>query len=135
MAGTVKSCVPDAVLPEELVVCGEAVACRELVGRAEADAVTEEWAAAECRCVGEAEGDAPGVPVSADVGDAPGVVARAVADPLAGGTEEAAEGFDVLPPHAVKPTPPMTAAMITAETRLVLMFRPPLVITYTHKVT
>jgi hypothetical protein len=113
MAGTVKSCVP------ELVFVGELVARGELFGLAEAVAVTERLAAAECRCVGEAVGveDAVGVPANADVGDPPGVAAKAVAD-------AAAEGFDPLAPHALRPAPQMTAATITAGTRHILMLLP-----------
>jgi len=106
--GTVKLPVP------ELVFVGE------LFGRAEAVAVTEGLAAAECSPVGEVDGvggDA-GVPVSADVGDAPGVEAEAAADVAA------AEGSDPLAPHALRPAPQMTAAMITAGTRHILMLLP-----------
>ncbi len=107
MAGTVKLCVP------ELVFVGE------LFGRAEAVAVAEGLAAVERTCVGESAGvgDDVGVPVSADVGDAPGVLAKA-------GADAAAEGFDPLAPHALRPAPQMTAAMITAGTRHILMLLP-----------
>jgi hypothetical protein len=114
MAGTVKLCVP------ELVFVGE------LFGRAEAVAVTDGLAAAERTCVGESAGvgDDVGVPVSADVGDAPGVLAKAAADPLVAAADAAAEGFDPLAPHALRPAPQMTAAMITAGTRHILMLLP-----------
>jgi hypothetical protein len=107
MLGTVKLCVPELVLVEELVACGE------LFGRAEAVAVTEGLAAAECRCVGEVEGDGDdvGVPVSAD-------------DPLVAAADGIAGGFDPLAPHALRPAPQMTAAMITAGTRHILMLLP-----------
>jgi hypothetical protein len=119
MAGTAKLCVP------ELVFVGELVACVELFGRAEAVAVTEGSAAPERLCVGEVAGvgDDPGIPVSADVGDAPGVVAEAAADPFVPAVD-AAEGFDPVAAHAVRLAPPMTAAMITAGTRHILMLQP-----------
>src|SRR5580704_4811563 len=118
MAGTVKLCVPEPVLGEELVALGE------LFGRVEAVAVTEGLAAGAC--VGESAGvgDDAGVPVSADVGDAPGVVAEAAADPLGAAADPAAEGFDPLAPHALRPAPQMTAATITAGTRHILMLLP-----------
>jgi hypothetical protein len=119
MLGTVKSCVPELVLVEELVACGE------LFGLAEAVAVTEGLAAAECTCVGEADGvgDDVGVLVSADVGDPPDGPAKA-ADPLGAAADEVAEGVDPLAPHALRPAPQMTAAMITAGTRHILMLLP-----------
>jgi hypothetical protein len=106
----VKLCVPELVFVDELVARGE------LFGRAEAVAVTEGSAAAECSRVGEVDGvgDDAGVPVSADVGDGPGVEAKAAAD-------VAAEGSDPLAPHALRPAPQMTAAMITAGIRHILM--------------
>jgi hypothetical protein len=119
MAGTVKLCVP------ELVFVGEVVVCGEFFGRTEAMAVTEGLAAAECMCVGEVAGvgDDPGVWVSADVRGDPGVADKAAAEPpeAAGAT---AEGFDPVAAHAVRPAPPMTAAMITAGTRHILMLLP-----------
>ncbi len=117
MAGTVKLAVP------ELAFVGELVACGEVVGRAEAVAVTEGLAAAECVRAGEVAGVGvdPGVPVSADVGDAPGVAARAAAEPPEAAADATAGGFGPLAAHAVRPAPPMTAAMITAGTRHILM--------------
>ncbi len=96
----------------------------ELFGRAEAVAVAEELAARAW--VGESAGvaDDVGVFVSADVGDAPGVEAKAAADPLGAAADAAAEGFDPLAPHALRPAPQMTAAMITAGTRHILMLLP-----------
>jgi hypothetical protein len=113
MAGTVKLCVPELVFVEELVVRGELFGCTEAV------AVTEGARVGESACVG----DDAGVPVSADVGDAPGVEAKAVADPFVA-ADAAAEGFDPLAPHALRPAPQMTAAMITAGTRHILMLLP-----------
>lgn len=117
MLGTVKLCVPEPAFVGELVACGE------LVERAEA--VTEGSADAECLCVGELAGvgDDVGVPVSADVGDAAGVPAKA-ADPLGAAADTVAEGFDPFAPHALRPAPQMTAAMITAGTRHILMLQP-----------
>jgi hypothetical protein len=114
MLGTVKLCVPELVFVGELFGCAEAVA------------VTECLAAAERTCVGESAGvaDDVGVPVSADVGDAPGVAAKAVGDPLAAAADAAAEGFDPLAPHALRPAPQMTAVTITAGTRHILMLLP-----------
>jgi hypothetical protein len=117
MAGTVKLCVPELVFVEEFVVAGELFGCVESV------AVTEGLAV--CVCVGESAGvgDDAGVLVSADVGDAPGVEAKAAADPFVA-ADAAAEGFDPLAPHALRPAPQMTAAMITAGTRHILMLLP-----------
>jgi hypothetical protein len=120
MAGTVKLCVPELVPVLELVFVGE------LFGRAEAVAVTEGLAAAECTCVGESAGvgdDAGGL-VSADVGDPPDGPAKAADDPLVAGADAVAEGFAPLNPHALRPAPQMTAAMITAGTRHILMLLP-----------
>jgi hypothetical protein len=117
MAGTVKLCVPELALVGELVARGEVVTCGELVGRAETVAVTEGLAAAECTCVGEAVG-------VADVGDDPGVAARAAVEPPEAGAEATVEESDPLAAHAVRPAPPMTAAMITAGTRHILMLLP-----------
>jgi hypothetical protein len=114
MLGTVKVCVPELVL-EELVACGELVGC--------AEAVAERLAAAECVRVGELSGvgDDAGVLVNAAVGDPP---ARAD-DPLgAAAGDVVVEEFDPLAPHALKPAPQMTAAMITAGTRRILMLLP-----------
>ena len=128
MAGTVKLPDPELAFVGELVLVGwgDAVACGELVGRAEAVAVTEGSAAAERVCAGDVAGagDDVGVLASADVDD-PGVAAKAAAEPppeaAADGT---AEGLDPLAAHAVRPAPPMTAAMITAGTRHILMLLP-----------
>lgn len=121
MAGTVKSCVPE-LLVAELVACGVLdargvlLACAEAVGSA----------AAECVCVAEAVGvgDDPGVSVSADVGESPGVPANAPADPPVAAADGGAEELDPAAPHALRPTPPMTTAMITAGTRRILMLQP-----------
>jgi hypothetical protein len=44
--------------------------------------------------------------------------------PLGPAADAAAEGFDPLAPHALRPAPQMTAAMITAGTRHILMLLP-----------
>ena len=89
-------------------------------------AVTEGLAAAECVCVGEVAGVGvdPGASVSADVGDDPGAADKAAAEPPEAAADATAEGFDPLAAHAVRPAPPMTAAMITAGTRHILMLLP-----------
>lgn len=119
MAGTVK--LPELALAGELAVeRGDAVACVELFGLAGDVAVAE--GVAECRCVGDAVGDS-GVLAGAD-GDDAGVAARAADEPLEAAGVEAAEGFDPLAPQAVRPAPPMTAAMITAVTPWIRMLLP-----------
>jgi hypothetical protein len=77
-------------------------------------------------CVGEVAGVGadPGVSVSADVGDDPGVADKAAAEPPEAAADATAEGCDPLAAHAVRPAPPMTAAMITAGTRHILMLLP-----------
>jgi hypothetical protein len=123
MEGTVKLCVPpDDPLVDELVGCGELVACADFVGCAVAVAVTEGLAVAEWTCFGECDGD--GDAVSADVGDPPGAPASAPADPPVAAGVGTADGLDELAPHAVRPAPAMTATMITAGTRRILMLLP-----------
>ena len=126
MAGTVKLSVPELVLAEEFVARGVAVACEEPFGLTEAMAVTEGLAAAECVRAGEVAGAGAdlGVLVSADVGCDPGVPDRAVAEPPEAAADATAEGVDPLAAHAVRPVPPMTAAMITAGTRHFLILLP-----------
>jgi hypothetical protein len=82
-------------------------------------AVTEGSAAAECVLVGEVVGvgDVAGVGVAAGV-------AWVVAAALVIVDDAAAAGFAGLAPHAVRPAPPMTAAMITAGTRHILILLP-----------
>jgi hypothetical protein len=114
MLGTVKVCVPELVL-EELVARGE------LVGCAEAVAVAERFGAAECLRVGELAGvgDDAGVLLNEAVGDPP-----ARADVPLGAAAGEVEEVDPLAPHALKPAPQMTAAMITAGTPRILMLLP-----------
>jgi hypothetical protein len=106
MAGTVKLCVPELVLEEELVACAEDVARVEVADFAEAVAVLDDLA--ECTLVGDAAGDDEGGSVS--VGDAAGGSDEA-------GAETAAEELDPLAPHAVRPAPPMMTAIIAAAIR------------------
>ena len=115
MLGTVNVCVPELEL-EELVARGE------LVGCAEAVAVAERLGAAECLRVGELAGvgDDAGVLLNEAVGDPP---ARAD-DPLGAAAGGTVEEVDPLAPHALKPAPQMTAAMITAGTPRILMLLP-----------
>jgi len=114
----VKLCVPDDELLEELE-CGVGLACGVLVWCVEG--LRDGAAVAECRWVGEADGDGLGVSVSPDVGEAPFVPARAPADPPVAAADGSTGGVDPLVPHAAKPTPPMTTAMITAGIRRVPM--------------
>jgi hypothetical protein len=111
MAGTVKVCDPELVPAGELGGGAGAVGAGELPECEEA--VAEGRAVAECVLV--EVGDDAGAP---DAGDDPDGAADAVGEPPV-----AAEGLDPLA-HAVKPTPPMTAAMITAGTRRILMLLP-----------
>jgi hypothetical protein len=108
MAGTVKLCVPELVLEEELVACAEDVARVEVADFAEAVAVLDDLAAVECTLVGDAAGDDEGGSVS--VGDAAGGSDEA-------GADTAAEELDPLAPHAVRPAPPMMTAIIAAAIR------------------
>jgi hypothetical protein len=112
MAGTVKLCAP------ELVPAGELAGGGVLFGYAEffvfAEALVEGAAVAEFVPVDEAVG-APDAPDAAD---------EAVGEPPEAAPVAAAEGLDPLVPHAVRPAPPMTAAMITAGTRHILILLP-----------
>lgn len=109
--------------PPELVCAG--VDAAELVGCAEAVAETFGIAAAEWVWVGEGADVVPdpGVAVSKDVGASPMVPVKDVGDASAAGADEAAGGggFDPVAAHAVRQAPPMTAAMIAAGTRDILM--------------
>ena len=97
----------------ELVARAGAVECAEAVGLADRVAVAEGLEVA--RCV--ADGDVAGV----EAGDEPAAVAKADAEPA--GTDPAAAGDepDPDPPHAVRPAPPITTAMITTGTRRIPM--------------
>jgi len=111
MAGTVKLTVPPA-LPVGGVLTGGA----EALGGGGVVATAGAVLAAECVAAGEVAGaDVEGGP---DAGDEPAAVAKAV--PEAGADAALDEGDP--PPHAVRPTPPITAAaMITTGTRRILM--------------
>jgi hypothetical protein len=110
MAGTVNFTVPP-VLPVGGGLAGgaEAVECTgvlEVMG----DVVT-------AACVAGAE--VAGVEGGADAGDEPTAVAIAVCE---AGADAAVDGVDPLPPHALRPAPPITAAAtITTGTRRILM--------------
>jgi hypothetical protein len=110
MAGTVKLCVPALAPGGELTGGGGATEC-ELCPEAVAEGL-----AAECLCVEEGIG-------AGDDGDDPDGADEADEPPEAG-PDAAAEGVDPLDAHAVRPAPPMTAAMITAGTRHILMLIP-----------
>jgi hypothetical protein len=71
-------------------------------------------------CVAGAE--VAGVEGGPDAGDEPAAVATAPTEPPEAGPDAAVDGVDPVPPHALRPTPPMTAAaMITTGTRRILM--------------
>src|SRR5690348_14397118 len=106
MAGTVKLCDPELVPAGELAGGGVVVGYAELFECAEE--VADGPAVAECVLDDEVCG-------AADDPDG-----AAEAEPPAPAVE-AAEGVDPLDAHAVRPAPPMTAAMITAGTRHILM--------------
>ena len=84
-------------------------------------AVAERFGAAECLRVGELAGvgDDAGVLLNEAVGDPP-----ARADVPLGAAAGGVEEVDPLAPHALKPAPQMTAAMITAGTPRILMLLP-----------
>jgi hypothetical protein len=111
MAGTVKLCVPELAPAGELAGGGGAVGAEVFFACEEA--MPDGSAAAECVLVDV--GDDAGAP---DAGADPDGAAEAVGEPPV-----AAVGLDPLA-HAVRPTPPMTAAMITAGTRHILMLLP-----------
>jgi hypothetical protein len=110
MAGTVKLTTPPEAPTGGLLVGGaEAVECGGVL------TVTGDGVVAAC----VADAEVAGVEAGADAGVEPTAVARA--DPEAG-VDPAADGVDPLPPHALRPAPPITAAaMITTGTRRILM--------------
>jgi hypothetical protein len=57
----------------------------------------------------------------ADAGADPPAVDTAAAEPPEAGADAASDGVDPVPPHAVRPAPPMIAAMITTGTPRILM--------------
>jgi hypothetical protein len=71
-------------------------------------------------CVAGAE--VAGVEGGADAGAELAAVATAPTEPPEAGPDAAVVGVDPVPPHALRPAPPMTAAaMITTGTRRILM--------------
>ena len=119
MAGTVKLCVPELVF---VVRNSSFVDLFGAHGSHGGDGRISGTVRVGRRVAGVA--DDAGVFVSADVGDAPGVEDKAAAEPPEAAADATAEEFDPLAPHAVRPAPPMTAAMITAGTRHILMLLP-----------
>ena len=120
MEGTVKLPLPE---PPELDFVGEldgcAEACVEVVARA--DGV----AAAECVTGADVDGagEVAGAEAGADAGAELPPVAKAAAEPPEAGADAAEVPVEV-PPHAVRPAPPMTMAMIATGTRDILMLLP-----------
>jgi hypothetical protein len=121
MAGTVKLTVPP-----ELPCVGELA---EAVGRAGGvlvadDLVTAGWVTAAEVAAVEAGADA-GVEAGADAGVEPAAVAIAVTEPPGADADAAVDEVGPVPPHAVRPAPPVTtAAMITTGIRHILMLSP-----------
>jgi hypothetical protein len=113
MAGTVKLTTPPA-LPVGGVLAGgaEAVECAGVV------AVTGDFVTAGCVAAGEVAAVEGG-----DAGAELAAVATAPTEPPEAGPDAAVDGVDPVPPHALRPAPPMTAAaaMITTGTRRILM--------------
>jgi hypothetical protein len=113
MAGTVKLTVPP-----ELPCVGELA---EAVGRAGGvlvadDLVTAGWVTAA---------EVAAVEAGADAGVEPAAVAIAVTEPPGADADAAVDEVGPVPPHAVRPAPPVTtAAMITTGIRHILMLSP-----------
>jgi hypothetical protein len=113
MAGTVKLTVPP-----ELPCVGELV---ETVGRAGGVTVADDLVTAGCVTAAEVAA----VEGGADADVEPVAVATTATEPPAAGADAAVDEADPVPPHAVKPAPPMTtAAMITTGIRHILMLWP-----------
>jgi hypothetical protein len=116
MAGTVKLTVPP-----ELPCVGELA---EAVGRAGGVLVADDLVTAGCVTAAEVAA----VEAGADAGVEPAAVAVAIAvtEPAAAGADTAVDDVGPVPPHAVRPAPPMTtaAAMITTGIRHILMLSP-----------
>jgi hypothetical protein len=112
MAGTVK-----LIVPPELPCAAELAGLAAVVGRAGGVPVTDDLVTAGCVAAAEVAG-AEGV---AEDGDEP-VVAEAAAEPPEADADAAVAEVDPVPPHAVRPAPPITtAALITTGTRRILM--------------
>jgi hypothetical protein len=115
MAGTVKLTVPP-----ELPCVGELA---EAIGRSGGVLVAEDLVTAGCVTAAEVAAAEAG----ADAGVEPAAVAVAIAatELPAAGADAAADEVGPVPPHAVRPAPPMTtAAMITTGIRHILMLSP-----------
>jgi hypothetical protein len=117
IAGTVKSTV-DPELPVGGVLTGgaEAVEC---------GGVLEVTGTAVCVAAWVAAAEVAGVEAGADAGDEPATVATAACEPPAAGADAAVDEVVPAPPHALRPTLPITAAaMITTGNRRILMLLP-----------
>jgi hypothetical protein len=115
MAGTVKFAVPP-----ELPCVGELAGLAEVVERARGVAVADDLVTAGCVAAAEVAG----VEGGAEAGDEPVAVAKAAAEPPEADADPAVDEVDPVPPHAVRPAPPITTAMITTGTRRILMLLP-----------
>jgi hypothetical protein len=72
-----------------------------------------------------AAAEVAGVEAGADAGDEPATVATAACEPPAAGADAAVDEVVPAPPHALRPTLPITAAaMITTGNRRILMLLP-----------
>jgi len=110
---------PELDLVAELVGCAETVACADDVARA--DDVTTAGCVTAADVAGDA--DVAGAEEGADTGAELPPVARAAAEPPEAGADAAEVPVEV-PPHAVRPAPPMTMAMIATGTRDILILLP-----------
>jgi hypothetical protein len=110
--GTVKLTVPPALPVGGGLTGAEAVECAGVV------AVTGVFVTAGC----VAGAEVAGVEAGADAGAELAAVATAPTEPPEAGPDAAVDGVDPVPPHALRPVPPMmAAAMITTGTRRILM--------------
>jgi len=92
----------------------------EVVGRGGA-VVADDLVTAGCVAAAEVAG----IEAGTDAGAEAVTVAKAAIEAPEADADAAADDVDPVPPHAVRPAPPMTtAAMITTGTRRVLMFSP-----------
>jgi hypothetical protein len=117
MAGTVK-----LIVPPELPCAAELAGLAAVVGRAGGVPVTDDLVTAGCVAAAEVAGaEVAGAEGVAEDGDEP-VVAEAAAEPPEADADAAVAEVDPVPPHAVRPAPPITtAALITTGTRRILM--------------
>ena len=107
-------------VPPELPCVGEPVGLAEVVRRTGGVVVADDLVTAGCVAAAEVAGVEDG----ADAGDERVAVAKAAAEPPEAGADAAVDEVDPVPPHAVRPAPPMTAVMITTGTRRILMLLP-----------